>query len=351
MRMPRNNRSQAFTLVELLVATAVTLIIMILAMQVVRGVTDIWSNQVRQSGARLVVVVNDAAREVERNMMQATVYPYLDYYDEDLVRRDPTGEDIRNFVPFIYGRASDLHFISGPDLFGGAGHHSHAAFFQSPLDHQPGEEGGTATGRLNAMGYFIRYDSQDPQRPDFIDPPDQPRHRFKLYKFFKPTDRLGVYSSNGTDRDWFADELAGDPPGSSFVVVENILAMAFFPDLPGLSETDRLLMLPGGLYDTRVSWSGGNQPIAAHQLPPAVEFILIAIEEDAAERLNAQFGATQPDFGLDWDQLFRSPANLPDDLEMLQEALNAFEFADGNVGISYRIVRGGIPILSARWSD
>ena len=125
---PRPLLVQAFTLIELMLSTAVLALLMALMLTVVGQTQQIW---VRSSGkVAQFQAARTAFEAMTRNLSQATLNTYYDLqFETDPAKLGQTKG---------YSRNSDLHFVSGKAAqtkFLGtesATYPTHAVFFQAP---------------------------------------------------------------------------------------------------------------------------------------------------------------------------------------------------------------------------
>ena len=159
----------AFTIVEMLVSTAILGLLMVLLLSTVDQTQRVWlrsSNKVSQFQAS-----RTAFEALTRNLSQATLNTNYGY------EMDPKTGD-----PAFYKRESDLHFISGTaarsKLLGTdeATYPTHAVFFQAPLGATAEQDdvGGeklqkyrALNSMLSAVGYYIKW-GEDEQLPAFL---------------------------------------------------------------------------------------------------------------------------------------------------------------------------------------
>jgi uncharacterized protein (TIGR02599 family) len=299
--IPVRSRGAGFTVVELIVSTALIAALMLMLL----GTVDQTQRLFQRSTGKIAQFQSARAayESMTRRLSQATLNTYWRMHDTDV--KDSKAE-------FLYRRHSELQFLSGPtariltpspkiiglaqpveDLYP-----THSVFFQAPLGYsvEPETRGGAdpaaqerkfraLDGLLSACGYFIEF-GDDMQRPDFLNdltPPFPPRYRYRLMEMTVPAERLilyrrpndqkgffdpRVYNENNTyyaglvDKDrkpvgnflrpaWLGKEaalqreLANDGANYRFKfahpIAENIVALII---LPKLAESDRLP--PGG---------------------------------------------------------------------------------------------------------
>lgn len=325
--LPRRkaDEGRAFTIIELLAATAVMAIIMV----VIFGITQQIANAWRSTNSRVEAVQGARAAFdiLTRTLGQATLNTYYDY------------DDLTN--PTRYRRNSDLQFIAGKALV--PSQVTQAVFFQAPLGYSNKASFEHLDSALNSTGFYIQYGA-DPLRPAFLDAlgSNKPatRHRFRLMQFFQPTQNLSVYADAGSTG-WFTAALASsDPPVHQ--IAENVIALVILPQASSLDGNPAPLVSDYE-YDSTKGASSSPQPATAHQLPPLVEVVMVVIDEPSAQRLGNP--ASAPDVGL--DGLFldsSSEAKLENDIAELERRLSV-----KNIG--YRVFRTKVPLPGAKWSS
>ena len=336
----------AFSLLEVLVATSVLVIIMVVIFSMTQQISGAW----RSSTAKIEAFQGGrgAFDAMSRQIGLATLNTYYDYFD--LTGKPRGALASGTFVPHHYGRYSDLHFITGKSLVTSpAAQVGHAIFFQAPLGYTDDivNYGGMQT-LLNACGYFVVYD-KDNSRPKFLDDgvtiPKKPadRYRFRLMQFFQPDQRLAVYSSGATD--WFTTPLASASPPVR-IMAENVVAVILLPKLSKVEESTQGVLAKDYEYNTRPALLSGTQGKVDYQLPPVVEVIMVAIDEPSAQRICTT--KTAPDLGL--AALFQTldpldpQAQLEKDLDKLTATLR-------DRHITYRVFRSEVALRGAKWSS
>lgn len=309
--------------------------ILTVILTVIFGITQQTGNAWRSTSAKIDAFqgARAAFENITQTLGQATLNVYYDYYDAQGDRR--TAANAATFVPAAYGRYSDLHFLSGKAL--APGQITHSVFFQTPAGYSDAAPLEGMNTLLNACGFFVTH-GRDPARPAFLDdlpqpPPDKYRHR--LMQFLQPSQELAVLATPSGSL-WLTDALDG-PAVPVRQIAENIVALIVRP-----RRADRdsgAPLAPLYEYDSR---TGTSVPQAAtqHQLPPLVDIIMVAIDENSARRL--ENGSTPPDLGL--ASLFSTEANLEIDLATLETTLNTRH-------ITYRIFRTTVPLRNAKWSS
>lgn len=225
-KIPAFNKKWApggFTLVELLVSTALIALLMLLLLGTVDQTQNVWK---RTTAKIAQFQASRAAFEaLNRRLSQATLNTY--YRATDTASNDSQAN-------FLFRRQSELHFISGhladistkkngtvPGIFTASpsitgltnpkerAYPTHGVFFFAPLGitEEPGlpKSGFEATRRfrgldamLTACGYFVEY-GDDPWRPKVLplatetEPGVPPRLRFRLMELSVPAEELLIY--------------------------------------------------------------------------------------------------------------------------------------------------------------
>lgn len=340
-----------FSLLEVLVSTAVLALFVVLLTAVTDSSFRLWRNT--QSS----VVSFDAARTaydtLTRRLSQATLNTYLDYYDANWVRRNPSSS--ASFIPARYGRASDLHFVvdDAAALLGGD-QQGKGVFFFAPL----GFSNGNATlsdlpNLLNACGYYVEFGSDSELRPSFLSSLPN-RHRYRLVENVLPTQNFntscGGYpaftdTNNTNDDRWITEGLAGSSSVRN-ILCENIIALIIRPEVAKQDAT--LLGLPneysltstGYIYDSRAGRSGVSA-LQFAQLPPLLRVVMVAVDEKNAARLTTDSNPpTAFKLNANW---FQNPAKLDEDLAALEAQLI-------DAKVDFRIFNQVIPLRGAKFS-
>lgn len=320
--MDNKARQSGFTIVELLVATAVLMLLMALLLSALNSSMTIWTR-----GASKIQSFQQARAAYEaltRKISQATLNIYWDYDT--------------NTTPIGYKRQSELQFLSGPAtnlLSSAANTRTHAVFFQAPLGYSTNTN--TATniallqGLLNAGGYYL--DFGPPPAP--LDAKDT-NSRFRLMEIWQSSENLGIYGANKPSgspaNTWYSTNGAS-------MLAENIIALIIRPRLPQREDpTGNALVTSGFIYNSFNS----NTSNTLHQLPPVVQVTMVAIDERSALR-NAN-GTSMPDYGVtNFSQLFTTPADFQKDLKELEDGLIS-------ENITYQIFDTLVPLEGAKWS-
>jgi len=378
---------RAFTLTELLVATAVFFVIVAVVLQFTDQTSKIWR------GATAKIQAFQEARagfdSMTRMLAQAMLNTYYDYYDSNDRPRSSltTAAELAAFVPETYDRVSDLHFVSGQakTLLAGSPEpvktQGHAVFFQAPKGYSVNYP--TLDNALNACGYFLQFDDGAAFVPDFIKnaPGFQPRYRFRMMEMTQSTEELQVYDPSAPANAWFVNHAAAH----SRVIAENVIALVLLPKLPDRQDDPDaagagVSLAPNYNYNSRVplnaasdpDWPGANPPFPPdafkayptgvmggvdmtrhHQLPPVVRMIMIVIDEASAARLQGDSNTVPPAIDLSGTTLFTDATRLVEDIQAVEDICNA---KPGNLTgntqkLTYRVFSTDIIMRQAKWSN
>ena len=104
----------AFTLLEMMVAMTVTVLIVVLLLGLLQATTTTWQRNTDRS--KSFASARAAFESMSRTISESTLNTYQDYYDANRSNR-PSGS--MTFRPDVYGRKSDLHFVTGNALVTG----------------------------------------------------------------------------------------------------------------------------------------------------------------------------------------------------------------------------------------
>ena len=367
--IPACGRWDAFTLVEMLVATTVLAAMVVLLARITSETATIWTRttaKVDQFRA-----ARTAFEAITTRVSQATLNTYWDYqYD------NPTSP---TRVPLKYTRRSELRFIAGPseDVLGifTRERPTHCVFFQAPLGEtvaalsDGSKEFAGFENLLCAWGYYVELASDQDFRPAFLPESTFPlRYRYRLMELRQPAESNEIFKfTSGLDapkqsyagRDWFTgsvNQTAANP--QLRVAAENILAMIITPLLAPAEEAalgagklgSGSPLAPKYLYDsapTTTAYTDGRvNPV--HQLPPLLQVTLVAIDEISAQRLNFRKTTNDP-FGLKAKRRFTKSADFTKDLLQTGDA-DSLENQLIRKRAGYRIFSTNVVIRGAKWS-
>jgi uncharacterized protein (TIGR02599 family) len=395
-RFLQRHATRAFTIVEMLVSTAILGLLMVLLLSTVDQTQRVWSrtsNKLSQFQA-----ARTAFEAMTRNLSQATLNTYY-----------ATDWD-KNGNPLLYKRESDLHFVSGraaqPKLLGDDEkiYPTHAVFFQAPIGWTSEMEGKgdsdvkryrALNSLLSSVGYYIKW-GEDETVPAFIRNQSglmPERFRFRLMEVIQPAESLSIYLDpevfNATiyqkSTDWIQVALGRmkrangrGAENASRVLAENIVALVL---LPKLAEEDRrspdaLDLAPGYEYDSLPSRDGvmkkdtGTNNFTKgqwinleewekkqlHQLPPIMQVTMVAIDETSAIRQQDIGGETPPEWttglfkSITREEDYRGDigdGTAPDPSSLLGRLQKPTNPA---LRMNYRVYTADVVIRGAKWS-
>ncbi|TDU67197.1 uncharacterized protein (TIGR02599 family) [Prosthecobacter fusiformis] len=340
-RFPTRSARPGFSLVELLVSMAVISILMLIFATMTDRTASIWRST--RGKVSQFQQARDAFETITRNLSQATLNTYLDYYDKSGARRDQT--NAASFEPGRYGRYSELRFRSGAAAAilqqPPAQTPGHALFFYAPLGETGIPTHGALHHLLNLTGYYITY-GEDTERPSFL--PLIPTYGFRLMELKQRSESL--VPLGGPER-WPPD-VAANP--DAHIIARNIIAITFLPKLPGQGPAGDPSVDPTGSalapnyeFDSFTEGQGGlrKELSSQHQLPPIVEVTMVAIDDASAERIGGS--SEPPDLGLA-DLFQNADAEIRKaDLETLLKNLRAKQ-------LNARVFTTQVSLKSAKWS-
>ncbi|HEY1082015.1 MAG TPA: Verru_Chthon cassette protein C [Prosthecobacter sp.] len=353
-------RPSAFTLVELLVSTAVLSVLLLVTMTALETMQRSWRetkskvNQFR--GARI------AFEAITRNLSQATLNPYWDYYYATTGSNIPPPGGAA--APEGYVRQSELDFriVYGTDLgtSGAAAEFpGHGLFFQAPLGLSQSYRG--MGNLLNARGYFVRFHSDKDNRPPFLDGQPVPvKYRYQLMEYRPPAESV----SNGiqgntvyTKPQWYKQDIGA----VSRPLADNILLFLVSPQVsPETAEQSKekpTYIAPRYRYSSRyvkngatpqekpsVKSDGTLSQGTQHLLPPLVKVTMVAGEEGSVGRWLAAHDNNPVDICDAAGAPFELADKYATDLEALKEYL-------AGERVNFRIFTATVAIRNAVWDS
>lgn len=360
-RRARGVFRSGFSLVELLVSITVLSVMLLMIVSLLSTTQQTWSSaKTRVSQFRDARVAFEA---MTRNISQATLNTYLDYYDEQGNRIEPVYDDSYNsnsppIEPDHYDRYSELHFLvdNAANLFGATVPSStHAIFFQAPLGDTAQEDYRVLGNLLNARGYFVVFSDDRLQSPAFLRNKVVPKWRFRLMEYRPPSERNQIYETPEDFTDWYGSDF-NEILRNSRVIADNVIALVISPVTSADSEDpNRFDIAPDYKYTSqKEQGAGGTDPVSRrqrHQLPPLLKITMVAMDEESANRLllNEETEVSE----LVPAGLFVDAAAFDDDLKELEDFLakrGDFEDVEG-LTINYRIFSATVSIRGSKWSD
>ncbi len=386
---PRRPIGRGFSLIELMVSTAVLSMLLIIVFQMLKGVQATWKRTRQDVGE--FKDARQAFEEITRRVSQATLNTYFSYrYDEQTVR----GVKLRMGREII--PQSELHFVCGPAEKLGitkknsrqiGQRYSHAIFFEAPfgfcIDEDKKQKDQLQyekmNGLMNGWGYYIEFNTDELDRPQMLtqlENSPKPRPRYRLMEFRQPTEYLQIYKLQLREMDknaskdkiyeWFAEgnysvnskwnTSLGDRDTDGFfrttrVVAENIVAMILHPREPdekrASSSKDELA--PDYHYCSRRFQWGGSDELSKrtrHQLPPVVDVTFVAVDEISFNAFAFREGIKSADDDpilIDKD-LFTKAKDFRTDLKTLEDKLREKK-------LGFRVFNTSLRIRESKWTD
>ncbi len=359
----RPGRNSGFTLVELMVATVILSVILMLTLSMVNSV-----GKITQSTRAKVETFQEARAGFEamtRNLSQSILNTYWDY-------QYPSGNTA--LAPTDYIRQSELHFIAGPAQSGvspnllldaGLQTATHAVFFLAPRGYSDGSAGRPLGNLLNAFGYYVEFGSDAGMRPPFLTSTIAPlRYRFRLMEMTQPSSQLSIYDDLAKFKtsnaallldNWFVGplKLAARP---THALGENIIALVIEP-MRSPNETVPVgapaTLAPNYVYDTRAYLraspvvSADLAALSRNQIPAMLRVTVVALDEPSAARLQGA-STSAPTIpvagGKEMKDLFRDSSKYAEDLANLEQGLM-------DARLNYRVFTSSVSVLQSKWSE
>lgn len=351
-------------MVELLVSTGVLSILLLVTMSALETMQRSWRdtkgkvNQFRE--ARV------AFETITRNLSQATLNTYWDYYYSETSSNVPPSD--ASGAPKGYVRQSELDFrvVYAHELASSNGskaeYPGHSLFFQAPLGLSQQYRG--LGSLLNARGYYVRFTSNEDQRPAFLQDGVVPvRHHYQLMEYRPPAEQAKSLQGNTvyTNANWFKQNLEA----VSRPIANNILLFIVSPQVPKESLTGAsgsvatrntpTWIAPLYRYSSRdvnnrspaldnptLNPDGTLNQQSQHLLPPLVRVTLIAGEEGTMSRWLESNGNEPVD--LSTIAPFTDAEDYDDDLATIKEYLTAQR-------LNFRVFTATVPLRNAAWDS
>ena len=331
------------TLIELLVAMAVLVIVMLAITAAMGTMQNLWVRVRGKADAfrNTRIALDTMVQRVNQATLNSRWEP----------NTDPATQAQEPRL-----RASDLHFVCGPAatlLSDGSRYMGHALFFQGPYG-EPASSRQQQTQldydqlghTLCGWGYFVEFGSDASERPSFLNSVQDrfpPRRRFRLWEFRQPAQDLSLFemdqqtppkpkieqsASREQIYEWFTQPLRDLDPQRrhASVVAENILALIVTPFEPARVENGTpYRQAPDGHFDSRrYQWEPGTEAskLSRSRLPPALRLVVIALSEDSWMRMTeGEIESNSTQLRTAISTRFSRPENLEQDLDALTTTL------------------------------
>jgi uncharacterized protein (TIGR02599 family) len=355
----RSGRS-AFTLVEVMLASAILAVLVLMFASMVSQTSSLW----RRTSGKIEQFreARNAFELLTTRVSQATLNTYWDY-DNPV---NPTRYERRSELRFITGQASTMLPASGV-----VQRPTHCVFFQAPLGVTAFDSSGKKKYQgyenlLCACGYYVEYNDDRNLRPGFISPTLVPyRYRHRLMQFLLPADNNIIYNyTSGPGRAgvntnaWYQPLAIANPPVYSRPIAENIVALIITPrlapeDEAGITKStpDESPIAPQYSYDTTPGAGTGARYTDArlnptNQLPPILQVTMVAIDETSAIRIGLS-DKSGDIFNV--AKKFTASADYGKDLLVTRDT-GSLEATLIQRGVNYRIFNTNVTIRGAKWS-
>ncbi len=221
---------RAFTIVEMLVATAVFILLMAIVAGVLAQISRIWTERqgqnLRQQSGR--ILLDFLARDIEQAMLP------------------------------LDGSVNSLQFVVNPSNLGTAFSNRDNIFFQAPI------AGDKSQGEVAEVGYFVQWNGSTAQLCRFFINPSSPDYK--------------IYSSPAN---WLTSNIitsaAPATPAEKYkgLLAENVVGLW----INAYRRDGSLLLESGQGYDTRDNSNSGT-------LPPSIEISLLVIDPVTSKRMS-----------------------------------------------------------------
>ena len=333
---PKPSDRNAFTLVELLVATA----ILMLMLGFLLTVTGNVGSTVAESSVKLDAYATGRLGFdiVANTLSRGTLNTYWTYYNsQGQTRTTSTSATVsstsstyyQNFVPVTYGRASNLQFVvrtnTNEGIIAGAnsGYYGQEVDFSYPAGYSTTSTILDTQGLLNNCSFFVQYGSDALYKPAmFTTGANATLYRYRLFQAIMDTTNFEYFVSGanalGATPSWIT-QLDGNAQAYWRPLADNVIALIVWPQDPEdpsanssydpagnpvISGTELQTNYPktnsGYTYDSQFPygysgyssiWGGGSSmsassfPITFCQSPPTVQLTLVLIDDASAKRL------------------------------------------------------------------
>jgi len=366
---------QAFSLLEILLATTILLMLMVVLFQTVGMMAATW----KTSGGQVSAFDNarSAFGTIGETLARATLNTYVDYVDQVGLPR--TAANTLTFVPDHYARNSELHFLCGPaaDFSMETGSEGYAPgdaiFFQAPYGYSDFSDQ-SSTGdltrlsrALNNIGFQIKYGLPDSRTlPAWVGTLfGSKTYRFQLLEYVQPTEKIQTYTATQSANyslSWLIAWFVGTPPPRARVLAEDVLLLLLRPRLSPDDEASLAaqigttydtaatgsILSPNYCYDSRAWQTGyaGNVPAnlsatMRNQLPPLIDVVMICADRRSLARLDLST-PTPPAMLQVPASLFKKSANLEQDLAVYAQQLSAAH-------IRFHTFRTCVQVQGGKW--
>lgn len=310
-------RFVGFTLVEVLVSMVILLLMMLIITQVISTAQRTWS----QASARLSQFreARTAFDTITRGLSQATINAYRTY---DYGYGGPAGipKDALQ-APAGYVRTAELGLVMGPvgSVISGMSSASiapgHAVLFQAPLGYSANATYRPLNRLLCVRGYFVYFSNDTDYMPQGLAGRLESKSRYRLYEFQPLTETNTVYTATANDTWTLVPEATAK--ANIRPVAENILTLIMAPSFDA-APAGALVTLGQATVAGSYTFNSYTDTTKKYHLPNSVQVVMVAIDEESANRLGQQYGSKPPQL---FAATFATPTSLTNDLKLVRESL------------------------------
>ncbi len=356
-------RVPGFTLLEILLSTAILSVLMVVCFTALDQTQRTW--KLSQGKVEQFREARLAFEAITRHLSQATLNPYWDYYFEETKTNEPPEDATAQ--PASYVRHSELQFrvdraaqLIGPSATA-AKHPGHAVFFQAPLGLSQAHR--ELASLLNARGFYIEFNSDAANRPPFLSGQSvSEKFRYRLMEYRPPAERAaassGALQGNAVyarPDDWFQQDLSR----ASEPLADNIVLLILSPRVsePVAKEQKRSVtwIAPDYRYNSldRDNATATIEPLrlredrtadqgTQHLLPPMVHVTLVALDEPSARKFAAERDNKPVDILGEAGAPFTQAAEYERDLDRVKEYFSTRR-------LNFRVFSTRVSMRNARW--
>lgn len=352
-----------FTLVEVMLSMVVLSIMLILIAQIIGQTQRTWrTTSARLSQFREARIAFDT---MSRNLRQATLNSYRDYYYYGDVKNKLPNSNQPSEYPTGYARRSDLGFICGNagtlagSSVGSGTPVGQAVFFQAPLGVTSDSSYQNLKNLLCVRGYFLMWGSNSEYLPEGLAARLTGTYRMRLMEYQPPAENNEIYDINQRSINTVNSEPYWVDVSPDYLrpVTENIVALIISPRLSTGSEQvsfggqmmSPTSIAPNYTYNSAVvaNQNSSNPQGTQHMLPPVVQLTMVALDGASIDRIietvgsgNASAAAQALNVVGASGASFSSAASFDQDLQTVEQYLNGLK-------LNYRVFKGAVVIPAA----
>jgi uncharacterized protein (TIGR02599 family) len=333
MRHPNYHPKRGFTLLELLIAMAVSIVLVAIISQITSSVMKTTSSTSSKIDA--FATARLGFNLLNQRLSKATLNTFWAYDDP--------------LNPTVYLRSSDLQFIIRQNQQNSG--YGQEAYLVAPETYSGSSSLRSVSGLLNACSFFIQYGDSQQFRASTE---TGSRFRYRLMQGFQPTENRAVFNNFYTtgSQGWISNIIneGGNPVTSGSCVsplADNVIALLFWPRVSKADDSTGT-RLTGSTnayaYDSRANATDIPQPITANQLPPVVQITMVMISEASAQRIDTKSNTPPAAIEAALSGKFTDVTQYDEDLKKMSSILVQNH-------ITYQIFTTAVPLKECKWSD